>query len=135
MLKRILAISLSALMLISSTGVSLATHFCMGRAVETKLSLGEAELDCGMEETQSCEHQTQLHRIPCCDNEYQSISHDENFSLSKLLISFELSLQAEIFRLFDWQPNFDKLLSTLNLFYPQPPLAQDLPILHQSFLL
>ena len=137
MLKKLLAISLSIIMLMSSTGVTLATHFCMGHAVDTQWSLGKADLDCGMgmAVVQTCEHETQLNRVPCCENEYQSASHDESLIEADLLLNFKLSFYIATISLFNWQPTIYTANFSQNSLYSPPLLAQAFPVLHQSFLL
>ena len=137
MLKKLFAISLSIIMLMSSTGVTLATHFCMGHAVETRLSLGNAEVDCGMgmAVVQTCEHETQFNRVPCCEDEFQTATHDESLTQAELLLNFKLSLYAATTSLFNWQPTFNTVNFTVNPNYAPPLLAQEFPALHQSFLL
>lgn len=137
MLKKLLAISLSIIMLMSSIGVTLATHFCMGHAVDSQWSLGKADVDCGMGMAviQTCDHETQLNRVPCCENKYQSATHDESLTQAELLLNFKISFDTAIVMLFNWQPTFNTVTFSENSFYSPPLLAQVIPVLHQSFLL
>lgn len=137
MLKKLFAISLSIILLMSSTGVTLATHFCMGHAVETKLGFGKSEVDCGMgmAVVQTCEHETQLNRIPCCENEYRSAAHDETVTIAGFMLNLKWSFSTANISLFNWQPTFHTQTFTVNPDYSPPLLAREFPILLQSFLL
>ena len=82
-MKRIISISLALLMLFSSVGFSMNTHFCGGVAVETSFSIGLHNPDCGMPDMdRECESipskEKQIKQKPCCENQHQLLQLDEN---------------------------------------------------------
>ncbi|UII21361.1 HYC_CC_PP family protein [Fulvivirga ligni] len=139
-MRKLLSIFLASLMLMASTGVTLATHYCGGHAMSSEVMLGQHELGCGMQMDMKCSASSPLETIgkpikKCCDNEYQTVSADDSV-ISK--VAFDgINLQflvAFSYTHFNLQPvNADvEYPQTID---PPPLLDQDLHILNQSFLL
>ena len=138
-MKKALSIFLSLLILISSTGITFSTHFCMGRAVHNELSIGMDKLSCGMmDESESCDSNSgdqHLMAPSCCDNEFLSIQIQDDYQK----ISNEISINAEFLYaftytfLFDYQNNRELTLAHAD--HAPPLLEQDYQSLYQSFLL
>lgn len=123
--------------------LTIGTHFCGGEAVEKKIILGKADLDCGMSETnEDCHHSelpgksyASIASTPCCENEYQTIETTDNFikdcSVPFLNIDFAATFLFAYWNL-DLQPK-----STQNLYadYSPPLFEKDTQILFQTFLI
>ncbi|HNP19763.1 MAG TPA: hypothetical protein PKL31_15095 [Fulvivirga sp.] len=88
-MKKIIAISLSLLLLTSTVGFTMGTHLCGGFAVASELMMGHSDLDCGMgsmdKENKAIvipKGDFQLNAPPCCKNEFQSLQIDNDFNSS-----------------------------------------------------
>ncbi len=120
-------------------GVTLSTHFCMGRAVDSFLMIGEHDLSCGMMDMDvACETDGDgLRLMPpgCCDNEFLSIEiHDEYEKVSE-----SISLDKDFLFAFSYAYLLNHSSETEQVFaqneiFP-PPLEQDYQSMYQSFLL
>lgn len=85
-MRKLIAISLSCILLLSNVGLTLASHYCGGEAVESSLLLGGGDLDCGMDmSAAACENpqppKTTFHAPPCCENHY-TVLKTENLNLN-----------------------------------------------------
>lgn len=127
-------------MLFSNLGFAIATHYCGGTAVESKLILGNENLDCGMNvEKQPCQseqsHASQLKKVPCCENKYQSLDLESDYELTVLqpnislefIAAFAVSFLSIIF------PSENDTAQYAD--YSPPPIEQDIAILYQVFLI
>lgn len=125
------------LLLLSSTGVTYAQHFCGEYEMMAKITLGEEHLSCGMamEAINACgDEQEKDHE--CCDNEYTQIDTDDNFSG----VSFDFQLQPEFITAFVsvfvlqevevYTPKHDYYKD-----YSPPPLGENLLVLYETFLI
>lgn len=142
-MKKFLSIFLSILLLASSTGVTMATHYCGGLAVKSQLMLGLAGLDCGMNdmdkekgcETEDDSSESHIKTENCCENQYLSIDSEDTvitkLSIHSPVLKFFLALAFTYLGL----PPTEVDHTTPYLNYSPPLLAQDIPVLHQSFLL
>lgn len=86
--KQVISIVLSLLLLLSSSGLTYAQHFCGDYEMMSKITLGEAHLSCGMEMMSATCEDTHDAMHNCCDNEYTAIDVDDNFATS----SFDFQL-------------------------------------------
>lgn len=139
-MKKLLSIFLACLMLMAGTGVTLATHYCGGYAIKSRLMLGQHEVDCGMRMGMKCpssNDQLEIHKPvkKCCDNVYQTVSADDTIlakgAAGEVNIQF---LAAFTYSCLGLEP------TNIEVKFPQtkdpPPLLdQDIYILNQSFLL
>ena len=80
-MRKLIAISLSCILLLSNVGITLASHYCGGEAVESAVLIGGGKLDCGMDiNASACEnpqsHQATLHATPCCANHFTVVKVD-----------------------------------------------------------
>ena len=140
-MKKLIAIFLTLLMLSSSTGLALGTHYCGGKAVKTQLVIGHANIDCGMVKmstackSEESKHDKQLQRKPCCENQYASIDTD-NTLVNKILInSVDLSF---LISLTFTSLGIDLFYSDQNIafsYYYPPILKRNSQVLFQSFLI
>ena len=137
-MRKLLAILLSLIVLFSSTGITLATHLCGGNAVDLQVLYGIADVGCGMEDQtpDPCPDNQQtfdLNVKSCCDDLMATIDIDEyNLQLLKAVnIPFIVALAATSLNPYTFQS--EKQTGYLN--YSPPLLEQDIPVLHQVFLL
>lgn len=128
-------------MLLSNLGLATNAHYCMGRLMESTISWGITDLQCGMEKAQaSCENmsgeqQEHENMDDCCDNEHQIIQSDEELTTPSLLITFQPVLTAIILYVFTVPASKD-LVKHPRFNYHSPPLpVPDLQVLYQSFLI
>lgn len=85
-MKSIFTILLAVLMFLSNFGFALGTHFCGGKAVESKLVLQHNDLHCGMDlSTLECDDHNakgEFVKNKCCNNDFLDLDTDDNFNLS-----------------------------------------------------
>lgn len=139
MMRKALSIFFAVLLLISNLGLTLSTHYCGGIAVNTQLVMGNYDLNCGMEiQASACDtnEQTTFRKSSCCDNEHLRIQLDDEYKHQIQITDLDVS------DLIAFVPNLPQLnceLPTSNSsptpFYNPPPLIQDIPVLHQVFLI
>lgn len=123
----------------SNMGFTLATHYCGGHAVKSKLMLGIGELDCGMAKSdKSCESdsmETSVKKKGCCENQYISINLEDEYQPSALQANLDYNF------VFTFVYTFVELLNSqveLDVVYDDysPPLRYiDVQVLFQSFLI
>ncbi len=140
-MKKLIAIFLTLLMLSSSTGLALGTHYCGGKAVKTQLVIGHADIDCGMAKvSEKCEAGANgkvpmLQKKPCCQNHYASVDTDNSLAYKTVISTNYLNFLmvfAPTFLMFN-----SSSLEENNIFltYPPPFLKRDVQVLFQSFLI
>ena len=131
-------------MLFSNMGFTIASHYCRGHLVKTQLVHGAQSFGCCMakmtqELVKECESPTvqkPVNKKGCCENTYQSLELDEDYSLEKqVLTKADVQLVAVFvytyLHLVTPDGNTDIATS-----HPSPPLLkQDIQVLHQTFLL
>ena len=116
----------------------MATHYCGGLAVKTKLVLGNAMIDCGMKMEKECESKESkdltLTKSPCCQNEYQSLDVEDDFKpnfVQTLNVDFVAAFVVAFFYLpltsTEEKPQYAN--------YSPPLIDQDRSVLHQVFLI
>ncbi len=136
-MKQLISILLSSLILLSSTGVTYAQHFCGEYEMMAKITLGQESLSCGMVMPQDdgCSDESSKDHN-CCDNEYTQVDTDDNFSG----VSFDFQLQPEIlaafvsvFMLQEIEVDRDQLNYYKD--YSPPPLENNLQVLYETFLI
>ncbi len=139
--RQIILLTLTLLVLVSSTGISVGMHICGGELRD--VSFFGAEADCPMEQ--------QKQKLPACHAPQQSADDDaccqdhkvilerhdaasehKAITFNKLQdIKFIAAVKAVILQLF--APEAD--LKPTYALYESPPIARDIPVLVQSFLL
>jgi hypothetical protein len=69
-MRKAIAISLSFILLLSNVGLTLASHYCGGKVVESQFMIGAKNLDCGMPDMDTtCANDdaaNTVQSIPCC---------------------------------------------------------------------
>jgi hypothetical protein len=80
--RKVIAIALSLILLLSNAGLTLASHYCGGKAVSTSLMLGPGNIGCGMADTPgNCEmpgkDAASLDAADCCQNAFTTLEVEE----------------------------------------------------------
>lgn len=134
-MRSLISIMLSVIILLSSSGLTYASHYCGSFKMHTTLSMGKAELSCGMLMSMpACEGEDEDH--DCCDNEYQDLLTDDHFNKSQ----WDLDLDLTVFVLSaqnDYLPlpsQLARVVDPLPYYRPPPPQTKQY-LLHQSFLI
>lgn len=135
-MKQVISIVLTVLLLLSSSGVTYAEHFCGDHKMMGKITLGEANLSCGMAMPVSICGDEITDEPHCCDNQYTSIDTDDNFAgvsydlqvnptfVASFIAVFVLQGEREFAKEFDYYKD-----------YSPPPLGEDLQVLYETFLI
>lgn len=120
-------------------GFAVATHYCGGMAVESKLVFGDHNLDCGMADMDQKPCTTdpstlpEIKKKPCCENEYQSLDVEDDYKPSIVYSGISLDfVVAFTYAFFDWTGPSQSLSSQYANYYP-PPIEQDIAVLYQVF--
>jgi len=138
--KRIFSISLALLMLVSSVGFSMNTHFCGGEAVKSTFTLGLHNPDCGMAMMEmECEKvpskEDQLTKKPCCENHHQLLQLDENADIQAFSIEVNSVFFVAFIDAFVQPVLFADQSLVHTSYYPPPAPDKDIQVLFQTFLI
>ena len=136
-MKKLISILLTTLLLLSSSGVTYAQHFCGAYEMMSKITLGEAELSCGMEmKTSPCEEEGQDEKHNCCDNEYTTVDVDDNFATTSFDFQLNPVFVIAFVSVFVMQET-DNYNENIDFYkdYSPPPLGEDLQVLYDTFLI
>lgn len=137
-MKQFSAILLTLLMFFTNMNITLATHFCGDKAVETSFVFNSEEIGCGMEEMEkecnSTSSQSTVKSKGCCKNEYTQISTENSLNVPVSQISQgQNNFIIALVHIFSTSTLFStSFKSNYNLYSP-PLVPQDIPILVQSF--
>ncbi|MFD1315712.1 HYC_CC_PP family protein [Namhaeicola litoreus] len=139
-MKQIIAISLSLIMLSSQLGIAMNTHFCGDIAVKSALTFGEKHLDCGMANMDSaCELKDIDHdnitSQTCCKNLHQLLNSDENFKNQVSEAQFSTSFFVAFVHTFINGFSVNQEEKIKFYYEPPPPVAIDIQVLYQTFLI
>ena len=129
-------------MLTANVGISVATHFCGGEYVTTKVGLGEAQADCGMAtinvlcDKNSQDNQETI-KAACCINHVTNMSIGTDFEQLKNLETLAESMLVIVWLNISFNPTsvFNTSLKSFVHRYSPPLTIQDIPVLFQSFLI
>lgn len=140
--KRILSIFLILVILVINSGLTFITHYCGGKAVKSSISLVHADLSCGMTPTekQSCTNDNHIEVIQekgCCENEYTSISVENNYNKSEVVASSLIDFKIIVAFAYSFVSNYLFLPEEKQSFesYHPPSIEQDISVLHQVFII
>lgn len=136
-MQRLISIVLSVLILLSTSGLAYAKHYCGNLEMVSKVTLGEEHLSCGMVMPNSAcddEHSDEGHF--CCSNKYLKVSTDDQYA--KVVFDFDFTTS--------WFVVSETLIVPLELelpeqednpfrFYRPPPLEFDYQVLFETFLI
>lgn len=135
-MKSFISIVLTVLILLSSSGITYAEHFCGNHKMLGKITLGEEHLSCGMKMASSgCEDEL-MEEGHCCDNQYINVDTDDNYTgvaydlqlnptfVASFVAVFVLQTDKEFTKDFDYYKD-----------YGPHPLGEDLQLLYETFLI
>ena len=127
-------------MLTTNMGFAIATHYCGGLAVESKVVFGHEALDCGMANMdKDCEtpplEGMHLSKKPCCENKYQSIDTEDDFKPTIVQSMVSVEFVAAFVITFLHLPISSTNEEPQYANYSPPLIDQDIPVLHQVFLI
>jgi len=138
-LKKVISVVLTLLMLISTSSIGYAQHFCGDYLAKATISIGHTHLNCGMEKHEpDCETedvQAEISRKSCCKNNISKIEIDENYNGSNLEVKLNTTFVAAF------------IITHINLLFEEdgrsnqftdykPPLPDiDVQVLYQTFLI
>ena len=127
---------LAFMILLSSSGITYAQHFCLGHVMLARVTLGEVSMSCGMGmEKSPCGDETEATH-GCCDNHYLNIDTDEHFAK----VSFDFEPQVLWVAVLPDIPGMPEDLEpaanydSIHVERP-PPDKRPLRVLYQTFLL
>lgn len=134
-MKKLLAVILSFVILITSMGFTISSHICAGKRVKTVVGISDSDVSCGMEIADSdCGKETMV-KSNCCQDEFQKIQMDEDYTQQYNKVEFNKGFVAVLFTivfdLFSSKASQEFFYSD----YSPPPLVRDIPVLIQSFLI
>jgi len=131
-------------MLFSNMGFTLASHYCRGQLVKTELVHGTANKGCCLakmeqaapKDCKSPSMQQPVDKKGCCQNTYQNLDIDDDFSAKQVLAKANTQL-ISVFIYVYFQLNRFQAETDNNTFsyYSPPLLEQDAQVLYQTFLL
>ncbi|SDE37311.1 hypothetical protein SAMN05421855_101312 [Ulvibacter litoralis] len=126
---------MSLLLLVSSSGIAYAQHFCGENEMMAQLTFGEQYLSCGMMDGSVCEPPS-ITKKQCCENEYTKVTTDSNFAKASLDISFNKVFVASFVSVFVI-PSFVTYEASQPFVdtYRPPPLYKDISVLYETFLI
>jgi hypothetical protein len=128
MIKKFFHISLSLMLLVATTGMAISKHYCGGEL---------SKVEMGMEKIHCCDDPQDM-PDDCCEDEQLTFQlPQEDFQLSHF--DFEVAQLALIAALpyLDFSALFTEQADFIPPFdpYTSPLIAQDLPVMLQSFLI
>jgi hypothetical protein len=138
-MKKVFAIVFTLLMLTSSVGITIATHYCNGKAVKTALSLGLADVECDMaDRPASCgknDHSSALNKKNCCANDLVQVTVEDYTAPAVMHSSpdfhFVAALATVYYNLYDVQASPEVRCEEYS-----PPLPdRNIQVMLQSFLI
>lgn len=125
------------LLLVSTSGVSYAQHFCGDFEMMATLTLGDEKLSCGMADMadDTCaDEKAEGHS--CCDNQYTKITTDDNFNPSQDTFQVPTNFVAAFVSVFVFQTETFAIHKGEEFSeYNPPPLIKNIPILYETFLI
>lgn len=139
-MKRLVSISLAIIFLMSNLGLTVATHYCGGHAVDSGLLMGGGDLDCGMKgdklDYQDIDEKCTLFAAePCCENLHQTLQTDNTLQTDLPAPEFYAPVVEFVANVFHY---FEPItaLGIAPFRIDQPPLPErDIQILFQTFLI
>ncbi len=135
-MKKIISLVLSFLLLLSSSGISYAQHFCGDHEMMAEFTLGEKHLSCGMVMPATACDSEEEKEHDCCDNEYTSVETDDAFAKVSFNYDFQVDwdiLTAQLVEFIEVGP----VSSTQVLYFQYRPPPPKVPLwqLNESFLI
>lgn len=136
-MKKVISIFLASIILFSSMGFAINTHFCEGRAVDSSISMGVELLDCGMPmpSKKTTDEGEQLNKQPCCQNHHQIVEVDQNQNNPFPAFDLNHTFFVAFAHTFLVSVSVTQKAQISYLTFPSPLVKQDTLILYQSFLI
>jgi len=134
-MKKIFSAILSLVVLVTSLGFTVSSHTCGGRKVKTVISIGNADVSCGMEKKKSkCATEPQMKKN-CCHDDFQLIQNNEDYT--QQLTDFDFSTDFLVVFITSSIELFETETIEVDYFidHSPPPLIKDIPVFIQSFLI
>ncbi len=134
-MNKLLSVILSFVILITSMGFTVSLHICGGKKVKTILSVGAADVSCGMEKNaNNCATKKQM-KPNCCQDEIQLIQNDEDYT--QQITDFDFSTDFLLAFVTSYVELFESETNEIDFFadHSPPPLIKDIPVLLQTFLI
>ncbi len=134
-----LSILFAFFILISNLGIAVGTHFCGGKAVESKLMFHQEGLHCGMDFSQmACDDHSkdgEVIKNACCENDFLTLDVDDNYNYQDVkvkidpvfVVAFTVSFLQIHLNSSIKEPNFDA--------YNTPPIFRSAQALYQVFII
>lgn len=119
--------------------VTFATHYCGGIAVKSSISFGHDELSCGMAKMndKACDesnHGQKITRKGCCENDYTTISVDDEYSNPGVIFpNFDFKFVTAFVVVYINNYFFVKEETNSFIAYSPPLIEQDRTVLFQVF--
>lgn len=136
-MQRSTAFILSLLILLSSSGITFAQHFCGGNPVSSKITLGEGTLSCGMMNMKedTCGAEKKIEKHSCCDDQYLAVDIDSHYNKAHFEFPF-LNFKLPVIK---WNVVIDEVClnfeKTAFQVYRPPPLQKDFQVLYETFVI
>ncbi len=138
-MKRILSISLAVLILASSLGLTIATHYCGGHIMDSAVAFGHTDLGCDMglmdDISIDFNHENNIRSTTCCENEFVAIELDDQFKSSVQKVSINPVFLAVYANALLGVTVFENTQNVAYLDYNPPPLIANFQIEHQTLLI
>lgn len=116
-----------------------STHFCGGMEMLSKLSLNASHINCGMEQKvpdcDSNDGKAHLKDSGCCDNEFEILHLEEDFSITKAKLNVDMVFAVALIHTFIFNASLEDSIDSSYSDYPPPFLEQDHQVLYQTFLI
>ena len=136
-MKGFISILMSFMLLLSSSGLTYAQHYCGEYKVMEKITLGKEHLSCGMKmEVSPCED-GDVEEHGCCENEYTDLDIDDNFAKA----SFELQINPNFILafvpvfVFPFETSYKDFPDFFKDYSPPPLGNVDIQVRYQTFLI
>lgn len=127
MIRQFVHITLSMILLLSTTGVAISKHYCGGEL--SKVEVGHEKIHC-------CDQPDDM-PDDCCHDEQLTFLLEQDFQLSAFQFDCHLLAVTAFLPYLDLSALFVEQEAYETEFKPylSPPIAQDIPVLLQSFLI
>lgn len=138
-MKRIISIFLAFMLLLGSSGIAYSRHLCGGMEMISKITVGEHDLSCEMDEKPAADcpdQDSEMDEHHCCENIVTKIQTDENFAKASFDTQLNNPFVAAFVSVFilQLQPEIPVEDFSLKTYFP-PIIEQDLNILYDTFLI
>lgn len=140
-MQRLTSILLTILILLSQSGISMASHYCEGQLVESAIGFGHTEVGCGMGNRSSSSDKKDQNggdslNKNCCNDIYVDYDLDDEFKSSGFDVQkTNIKQVAVLVSVYLNKHVFEDKDQTDFTFYSPPLIKQDTSILFQVFLI